>query len=550
VAIVHRNSRIATNRLLCYFYLKSISDGCRAAVGSDLSAHSINIHPGDCAAMKAVFVLFDSLNRKAMEPYGSTQVRTPNFTRLAQRAVTFDTHYVGGLPCMPARRDLHTGRPSFLHRNWGPLEPFDNSFPEILKHSGTYTHIVTDHYHYFDDGGGTYHSRYSTWELVRGNGIDHWKAEVEPETERYKREYHPSQITLYLLQRMVNRDYIREEEQFTCPQVFAHGLDFLAHNGSADNWLLQIESFDPHEPFFAPERFRKQYPRSYDGPILDWPIYGLVKETPEEIAEIRANYAALVAMCDEYLGRLLDVFDRDSLWKDTALILTTDHGFLLGEHDWWGKNLMPVYDELARIPLIIYHPDFADRGGERRDALTQTIDLMPTILEMFGKPVPPEVRGRSLLPVLRDNQKIRDTALYGYFGAACNITDGQHTYFRYPQSMSAENLYEYTLMPTRLHQRFPIAQLIGATLQPPFDFTKGVSTLRVRPQMNANKDVAAMATRSYLDTITALYDTANDPGQTKKLEAPGIEARLLRQMKTAFGEIDAPAEMYARYGLE
>ncbi|MEV8468922.1 sulfatase-like hydrolase/transferase [Fluviibacterium sp. DFM31] len=60
--------------------------------------------------MKTVFVLFDSLNAEALQPYGSRSIRTPNFARFAQRAVTFDNHYVGSLPCMPARRDMHTGR--------------------------------------------------------------------------------------------------------------------------------------------------------------------------------------------------------------------------------------------------------------------------------------------------------------------------------------------------------------------------------------------------------------------------------------------------------
>ena len=82
--------------------------------------------------MKLVFALFDSLNRRSLEPYGARTIRTPNFRRLAERCVTFDTHYVGSLPCMPARRDMQTGRLNFLHRSWGPLEPFDNSFPELL----------------------------------------------------------------------------------------------------------------------------------------------------------------------------------------------------------------------------------------------------------------------------------------------------------------------------------------------------------------------------------------------------------------------------------
>ncbi|MCG8358579.1 MAG: sulfatase-like hydrolase/transferase, partial [Kiloniellales bacterium] len=66
--------------------------------------------------MKAVFLLFDSLNRLMLEPYGGQLVATPNFSRLAERAVTFDTHYIGSMPCMPARRDMQSGRLAFLHR--------------------------------------------------------------------------------------------------------------------------------------------------------------------------------------------------------------------------------------------------------------------------------------------------------------------------------------------------------------------------------------------------------------------------------------------------
>ena len=96
--------------------------------------------------MKIVCVLLDSLNRCAMEPYGSKTVKTPSVNLFQQRAVTFDNHYVGSLPCMPARRDLHTGRSHFLHRSWGPLEPFDDSLPQLLKQNGTYSHLITDHH--------------------------------------------------------------------------------------------------------------------------------------------------------------------------------------------------------------------------------------------------------------------------------------------------------------------------------------------------------------------------------------------------------------------
>ena len=83
--------------------------------------------------MKTLFLLFDSLNLRMLNSYGGKYLETTNFNRLAKKSIQFNNHYVGSMPCMPARRDMHSGRLSFLHRGWGPLEPFDNSFPEILR---------------------------------------------------------------------------------------------------------------------------------------------------------------------------------------------------------------------------------------------------------------------------------------------------------------------------------------------------------------------------------------------------------------------------------
>ena len=102
--------------------------------------------------MKAIMVMFDSVNRHMLPSYGCDWTHAPNFARLAERTVCFTNSYIGSMPCMPARRELHTGRYNFLHRAWGPLEPFDDSMPELLDHHGVYTHLSTDHYHYFEDG--------------------------------------------------------------------------------------------------------------------------------------------------------------------------------------------------------------------------------------------------------------------------------------------------------------------------------------------------------------------------------------------------------------
>ncbi len=128
--------------------------------------------------MRAIMVMYDSLNKRMLPPYGCGWTKAPHFSRLAEHSAAFDTCFVGSMPCMPARRELHTGRYNFLHRSWGPLEPFDDSMPELLKEHGVHTHLVTDHYHYFEDGGATYHTRYRSYEAFRGQEGDAWKGVV------------------------------------------------------------------------------------------------------------------------------------------------------------------------------------------------------------------------------------------------------------------------------------------------------------------------------------------------------------------------------------
>lgn len=501
--------------------------------------------------MKVLFLLFDSLNRLMLEPYGGKILETPNFRRLAEKCVTFDNHYIGSMPCMPARRDMQTGRHTFLHRSWGPLEPFDNSFPELLKTKGAYSHLISDHYHYWEDGGATYHTRYNSFDFIRGQESDPWKVLLDSPIERIREKYHPSQNDPNSKQNpynyMINREFIKAEADFPSVKCFEAGFEFLDKNRNADNWLLQIETFDPHEPFFAPDRFKEKFKTDYDGAILDWPRYERVTEPQDQIDELRANYFALLGLCDDLLGKVLDYFDEHDMWDDTALVLTTDHGFLLGEHDWWAKNRMPLYEEISHIPLFVHHPDHRSKAGERRNSLTQTIDLMPTFCDLFGAEIPPEVQGKSLLPLLDDDTPTRSASIFGYWGGGINVVDGRHTYFCYPRDMQNQELYQYTLMPAHMTKMFTVEELKSASLVGPFDFTKGVPLLRV-----AHRSKADTKTHSYHfpekmeDTNTVLYDLDADPGQTSPVNDPSIITRLNQELFRLMAENDAPREAVAR----
>lgn len=504
--------------------------------------------------MRTIFVLFDSLNRSALGAYGGDVVATPNFDRFAEKALTFDQHYVGSLPCMPARRDLHTGRLNFTHRSWGPLEPFDNSFAQILNNKGTYTHLVSDHLHYFEDGGSGFHTRFNSWDFIRGQEYDPWVAMVKPPIERFREQYDPKHYKMdpsdKHFQAMVNRERIRDEADFPGPKCFASAFEFLDDNHDADDWLLMLECFDPHEPFHAPDRFRAALNPGHTGKILDWPHYERVTESEAEMREIRANYAALVAMCDAYFGQLMDYMDSHNMWEDTAVILSTDHGFLLSEHDWWGKCRMPYYEEISHIPLMIHDPRHPASAGQRTNALTQTADLMPTLLGLHSATPPAEVRANDLDRVLADPAETgRKVAVFGIFGGPIGVTDGAHVLYYYPPDTRAEGLREYTLAPAHMSGFFEVGELKTAELAPGFDFTKGVPVLSIAALPDA-KRVPMNDGIGFDDIGTRLYDLTQDPRQQAPVDAPSTVDQLLRNAVRVLQEHDTPAEVYRWYGLD
>lgn len=487
--------------------------------------------------MKAIMVMFDSLNRRMLPPYGCDFVHAPNFRRLAERSVTFDNAYVGSMPCMPARRELHTGRYNFLHRSWGPMEPFDDSMPAILLENGVHTHLASDHYHYWEDGGCTYHTRYGTWEIARGQEGDPWKGQVRdpdiPETVATRRG-----SSKHWRQDWINRQFMRREEDQPQPNTFQMGLDFLDRNAGEDNWFLHIETFDPHEPFFTQQNYKELYPSDYKGPHFDWPPYERVGQTPEQVEQCRREYFALLSMCDHWLGKVLDRMDEQNLWDDTMLIVNTDHGFMLGEHDMWAKCWQPFYNEVAHTPLFVWDPRSGVRG-ERRSALVQTIDLAPTLLDWFGQPLPPDCQGTPLTKTVAEDAPVREAGLFGIHGGHVNATDGRYVYMRAPAKPDNRPLFNYTLMPTHMRGFFSPDELKTARLADPFPFTKGLRTLRCD----------AGSKRNMFEFGTLLFDLEADPKQENPIQDPASEKRMTELLVEQMKANDAPAEQFERLGL-
>ncbi|MFV0465491.1 MAG: sulfatase [Lachnospiraceae bacterium] len=489
--------------------------------------------------MKAIMIMFDSLNRNYLPCYGNQWVKAPNFERLQKKSLTFDRFYAGSLPCMPARRELHTGRYNFLHRSWGPLEPFDVSTPGILRKNGIYSHLVTDHFHYFEEGGATYHTQYNSWECVRGQQGDAWKGNVAdphiPECEN------PRTINLdNWRQDWVNRQYLDHEAKQPMPVSFELGLEFIQENKKEDNWFLQLETFDPHEPFYTMNHYKELYARDYKGKHYDWPNYGKTNDPNETIDHMRKEYAALVTMCDTYLGKVLDIMDEENMWEDTMLIVNTDHGFMLGEKEWYGKNIQPFYNEIAQIPFFLYDPR-NPRQGERRQSLCQTIDIAPTILEYFGLEVPDTMEGKPLSQVVDRDEKIRDCALFGMFGGHVNIVDDDYVYMRANQTKDNGPSNEYTLMPTHMRSMFKPAELEGVEIVP-----KGSFSFQCCPVMK-------IPCSSFLHSSmygNLLFDIHKDPEQENPIRDAKVEYKMAMKLIDAMKKSESPKEQFLRLGLK
>ncbi len=522
---------------------------CRPTDADALRSHCRQA--GGDGVVNCIVILCDTLRRDHCGPYnrgrplssvGSDEqpdwvVETPNVDRIADRGTTFDNAYNGSTPCMPARRDIYTGRYDFLWRGWGPLEPDDVDLPrqvsgppnrsiqKATREGYRVSELVTDHYHFWHEGAGNYHFGYTGHEFVRGQEADAWKtAPVEFDT--------PDGADTKLERHFRNVALTREgEPDHFVAQVFTEAADWVDRNHHHDNFYLHVDCFDPHEPWDPPEELLEQFdPRGYD--VDDWdslPAYdgweGHYDE--DDIRHIQARYAAMVVLMDRWLGRLLDALDRHSLWTDTVVIFTTDHGTFNGDHGRTGKFHSETdthnHSACAHIPFIVAHPEYG--RGDRRDQFVQLVDVYPTVLNAVGRPCPDGRHGQDLEPVLRDpDATLREYAISGEWGHSVTITDGEWVLHQAPKPGN-EPLYWY-----------------GVT---------GAMRDDTGPYDAEHDRCPADVTYQTAEIPTWLSDRREDPCERENLADARPEKRreLQRALRDTLERLDAPAEQVERLGL-
>ncbi|AWN23124.1 sulfatase [Deinococcus irradiatisoli] len=498
--------------------------------------------------MNVVLIQIDSLNRHFLSAYGNTWVKTPNLDAFARRAVVFDQHFAGSLPCMPARRELWAGVEEFWWRGWGPLEPWDEPLAYHANRAGIVTQLITDHYHFFEWGAHSYQNDFAGYTFIRGHEHDNFRTQPLGEVPAWARRMVEVQGESGLIYLRNVADF-RQESDFFAPKVMSAAAEWLGAN-HARPFYLHIDSFDVHEPFHVPEPYLHMYTDADPARFNPWPRYGRsdegeLKLEPEELAWLRAQFAGKLTMVDRWLGRVFDALSEHGLWENTAVILTTDHGHYLGEHGRVGKPLSPLWHTLTHLPLMVWHPQATPR---RTPALTQTVDVQATALELLGLSGGGPHSRSFLDVVLGQRETHRGLAVTGYANQRVAVTSGGWTLLR-DHDPQAAPAHWYSLQVGQLDARSYPARTRRPTHFPGLvagHFIPGVDTPQWRMPVRSGDVLGLSAPREDL-----LYHTARDPEQGINLAAsqPDERRRLEEQLRQHMQALGVPDEQYARLRL-
>jgi len=365
----------------------------------------------DGAARKNVlFIAVDDLNCR-IACYGDPIARTPNLDRLAGRGVMFRRAYCQYPLCNPSRASLMTGlRPDTtrvhdLQVNFRSTLPDVCTLPQLFRRNGYFVARVGKLYHYGvpREIGTDGKDDPQSWDY-KFNPIGRDKTE-ESSIHLLTRGAHPNTIGFA----MAWLDMDGPDEDQTDAKGVTEAIRLLEEHKNKP-FFIAMGFFRPHTPWIAPKKYFDLYPperiklpprdAASEKALPDIARnirpddYGLSQKDLQDC--VRAYYAA-VSFVDTQLGRLLDALERLKLADRTLIVFWSDHGFLLGEHGQWQKQLL--FDPSPRTPLIVYDPA-AKGNGKPCDQPVELLDIYPTVADWAGLEKPKGLEGYSLRPLL------------------------------------------------------------------------------------------------------------------------------------------------------
>lgn len=418
--------------------------------------------------LNLIHIGIDTLGTHWLGCYGAGHVRTPNIDALAAKSAVFADAYPEVLPTLPDRRSIYTGRRIFPSemvyqpddqvkiRGWHQFFAEDVTMSETLQAAGYTTGIVSDLYHEFKPGKN-YHRGFDSWRWIRGQEAD--RLESGPKSAINLANYmHPSQYRPWKgkaggpLQYLLNRREWKTEDDWLAAQVFRESARWLDNNaGENQPFFLHIESFSPHEFWDPPESFYRQYMKSsYKGPRLISPPLITKDMTPVEVEHVRALYGGLVSFVDDRIGKFMRRVEALGLMKNTIIVLTADHGTMMGEQGQLHKGETRIRTQVTHVPLMVYHPQ-KQWNGQRITGFVQHTDIVPTVLELLGVKASPRVTGESLVPLIEAKRDSGRQRIFTGWGEHGSVRTHEWVYIgRWSPGKPFEELYDVRKDPEEL----------------------------------------------------------------------------------------------------
>ncbi len=434
-----------------------------ALSGSAIAANRPNV----------LFIMSDDLNN-SLSCYSHPLVKTPNIDRLAERGVRFERAYCQFPLCGPSRNSLLTGlhpNSTGIHANsqiFRQTIPSHHSLPQAFRLEGYFAARIGKLYHY------------NVPKSIGTNGHDDpgsWELELNPAgCDRMEEEPHIFSLMPGQFGGTLSWYASPKSDQYHTDGLLAADAEWVLERCARQKdrpFFLAVGFYRPHTPYVSPKPYFDRYPEK-DMPVvqgvkedqedLPTPALGSYKKEQDKLTdELRRQcvqaYFASTTFMDAQVGRVLDALDRLGLAENTIVVFTSDHGYHLGEHGLWQK--MSIFEESARVPLIIAAPKTGVKGGVAMDPVG-LIDLYPTLAQLCGVKGPENLQGQSLVPMLKDpwakgrgwavtqvtrgNRQKKDGRYFGY-----SLRTPRWRYTEWAEGKQGRELYDHDTDPRELN---------------------------------------------------------------------------------------------------
>ncbi|MCG3261068.1 MAG: sulfatase-like hydrolase/transferase, partial [Candidatus Heimdallarchaeota archaeon] len=264
-----------------------------------------------------------------------------------------------------------------------------------------------------------FHLGFNQWNWIRGHEKDKLRArfregnsKLNQKIEEYianKDRFAKTYQRYYLKTYFSNMQGRKTEEDYFPAQTFKKAIEFVKDTKYVENICSVIDEFDPHEIWDPPEKYLEFYvDKNYDGKMVIQPAYsGNLDYLREgELEYMRASYAGEVSMCDNWFGYFIEELKNLGLYDDSLIILISDHGHSIGDHNATGKIPMFMYPELVDIPLMVKPPGNLNGPKRIKKSYVYDHDILPTIFGFLKKDKPAVFDGIDLSIFLDDGDQL------------------------------------------------------------------------------------------------------------------------------------------------